>query len=325
MPAGAVHLPRARGPLSAWTIKRLSGGDAGTPPVPLPGAGFSEDLQLALYLAYEVHYSDPRFAACDEWDPALIGLRRSLETAFEAELVRHAGRPDVAPGDVPDAVVLAIESDTGPSLSRYMESRGTLDQMRRFVVHRSAYQLKEADPHSHAVARIRGAAKRSLVRIQAGEYGVEGDGHLMHSELFAGTMRALGLDSSPNAYLDEIPASGLMVSNLVSLFGLNRRWRGALVGHLAAFELTSVVPMGRYAGALRRLGARPEARRFYEVHVLADAVHEVMGLDMAREMAAAEPGTAADIVFGARCVLEVERRFAEDLLSSWGALAGTAA
>jgi hypothetical protein len=109
----------------------------------------------------------------------------------------------------------------------------------------------------------------------------------------------------------------LMVSNLISLFGLNRRWRGALVGHLAVFEMTSVEPMGRYARALERLGAPEEARRFYDVHVLADAEHEMMALEMAGAFAAAEPELAGDVLFGASAALAIEARFADDLFGRW--------
>ena len=55
-------------------------------------------------------------------------------------------------------------------------------------------------------------------------------------------------------YLDRLPGITLSTCNLVSLFGLHRRWRGALVGHLALFEMCSVGPMGRYQAALERFG-----------------------------------------------------------------------
>ena len=40
-----------------------------------------------------------------------------------------------------------VAADDGSSLSRFLQSRATVDQFREFVIHRSAYQLKEADPH----------------------------------------------------------------------------------------------------------------------------------------------------------------------------------
>ncbi len=186
-------------------------------------------------------------------------------------------------------------------------------------MHRSAYQLKEADPHSWALPRIGGRAKAALVEIQTDEYGggVEAE---MHATLFADVMGALGLDTTYGAYLDRLPGSTLATVNLISLFGLHRRWRGALVGHLAVFEMTSVVPMGRYAELCRRLGLPAEARRFYDVHVVADAVHQVVASrDLAAGFAEAEPERAGDVAFGARAVMVVEERFARSLIDAWAA------
>jgi hypothetical protein len=85
------------------------------------------------------------------------------------------------------------------------------------------------------------------------------------------------------------------------------------------FEMTSVEPMGRYARGLDRLGATPAARRFYDVHVLADAEHEVMALEMAEAFTNAEPDRLSDVLFGAGCAIAAEVRFAERLLAGWAA------
>jgi hypothetical protein len=101
------------------------------------------------------------------------------------------------------------------------------------------------------------------------------------------------------------------------MFGLSRRWRGALVGHLAVFEMTSAEPAGRYSRGLARMGAPDAARRFYDVHVLADTEHAHLAREMAVTLARDEPPLADDIVFGARCVVATERRFATALLTRW--------
>ena len=232
--------------------------------------GLGDDVQLALYLAYESHFSTlPGVVADLEWDPALIAFRRSLERAFE-DALRQAMPSWADRTPVSRAIPEILQLDDGPSLSAHMERDGTLEEMRELVVHRSAYQLKEGDGHTFAIPRLHGRAKQLLVEIQAGEYGADAPGRTMHSTLFAQTMRHLGLDDRLHAYLDVLPASALAVSNLISMFGLNRRWRGALVGHLAVFEMTSVTPMGRYTRALERLGCvgrgpsllrRPRPRR----------------------------------------------------------------
>ena len=80
----------------------------------------------------------------------------------------------------------------------------------------------------------------------------------------------------------------------MSLFGLHRRWRGAIAGHLAAFEMTSSLPNRLYGDGFRRLGLRPGATGFFDEHVEADAVHEqIAGRDLAGGLAAAEPEPGA--------------------------------
>jgi hypothetical protein len=106
----------------------------------------------------------------------------------------------------------------------------------------------------------------------------------------------------------------------MSLFGLHRRLRGALAGHLAAFEMTSSEPNRRYASGLRRLGGDSAATAFYDEHVTADAVHEqIAAHDLCGSLAASEPGLAPDILFGAAAALLLDARFAGHLLDRWAA------
>ena len=316
-------LPEPRGPLSAYLLEHLRWRPHPLDDAPAPAgpALDGDDLHLALYLCYELHYRGlPDVQDEWEWEPSLLELRRVLEAAFLRALVDEVGPPEpVSPGDVEAELHRILAGGTGPSLSGYMEQRGTLEQFREFCVHRSAYQLKEADPHTWAIPRLHGAPKAALVLIQADEYG-NGDPDAVHAERFAATMTALGLDRSYGAYLDHIPGVTLATTNLISLFGLHRRWRGALVGHLAIFEMASVAPMGRYAAALRRLGFDGEATAFYDVHVEADQVHELVAAhDLAAGFALQEPGLAGDVLFGARAIMAVEERFATALHAAWTA------
>ena len=112
----------------------------------------------------------------------------------------------------------------------------------------------------------------------------------------------------------------LATVNLMSLFGLHRRLRGAIVGHLALFEMTSSVPNRRYASGLRRLGYGEDACRFFDVHVVADAVHEsVAAVDLAGGLAKQDPRLGADVLWGARALLEIDGRWARHVMSAWGA------
>ena len=316
----APALPEPRGGLSAGVIEALSGQDELRPPPVLVGAPLDDDdLHLALYVCYELHYGS--FAGVDdrwEWDPALIGFRAQLESAFMEGLEAAVPVRDGVDGAaVADLLFALAEEDSGPSLSSYLQSEGTIEQFREFVIHRSAYQLKEADPHTWAIPRLRGAPKAAMVEIQADEYG-SGRPDRVHSTLFAKAMDALGLDSSYGAYLDRIPGVTLATVNLISRFGLHRELRGALTGHLAMFEITSPVPNRRYAGALRRFGQSEDATDFFDEHVEADSVHEqVAARDLAQGLALAAPELAAQIVFGAEALLLLEARWGAALLESW--------
>ena len=318
-------LPVPRGELSHAILDALVRDPhrlrAPDPPIPADPLA-DEDLQLALYLCYELHYRGlPGVSDHWEWEPALLTLRRRLEARFEAGLIEALGVPagEAAPEEM-DVALRAIEAeDEAPSLSKHLEREGTSAQVLEFVVHRSAYQLKEADPHSWALPRLSGAPKAAMVEIQADEYG-GGRADRIHAALFAKTMDGLGLDSTYGAYLDQIPGFTLATVNLMSLFGLHRRRRGALVGHLALFEMSSSVPNRRYAAALRRLGADDETVDFFDEHVTADAVHEaIAAVDLAGGLARQDPTLTADILWGARALVELEGRFARRLIEAWAA------
>jgi hypothetical protein len=320
-----ASLPEPRGPVSSFLLHELV-----EEPHPLPPTAVAEpadpltdeDLQLALYVCYELHYRgfddvDARW----EWEPSVLTLRGTLERMLESSLLRIAGELPrrVEPAEMDRALRAVADADDGPSLSLHLARQGTEEQVLEFVIHRSAYQLKEADPHSWALPRLGGAPKAALVELQADEYG-GGRTERIHAEMFADSMEALGLDSRYGAYLDRIPGVTLATVNVMSLFGLHRRLRGAIVGHLALFEMTSSVPNGRYAQALRRLGHGDRVTAFFDEHVEADAVHEnIAAVDLAGGLVRQDPELARDVFFGARSLVAVEARWARHLLESWEA------
>ncbi|MEV1288550.1 iron-containing redox enzyme family protein [Micromonospora sp. NPDC049679] len=325
-----MKLPPPRGPVSAALTAALQAAPHDLPAGLADGFGdgdpiTDEDLQLTLFVCYELHYRG--FDGVDdgwEWQPSLLGLRAAAEQRFESALRRLVEPlPETAPADVPRALAGLVAADDGPSLAGYLQRRATREQFCEFVMHRSVYHLKEADPHTWAIPRLGGRAKAALIEIQIDEYG-GGQLDAMHAELFRTTMSCLHLDTTYGGYLPQVPAVTLATSNLISLFGLHRRLRGALLGHLAAFEMTSSLPNRRYGNGLRRLGGSPVATRFYDEHVEADAVHEqIAAHDMCGSFAAAEPENASEVLFGAACGLAVDRLFATHLLNRWEAGEGS--
>jgi hypothetical protein len=322
-----MHLPEPRGPLSealcrdlatrtalsATTIERADR-------VAAAGACAltDEDLQIGLAVLYELHYRGFEGVSDDwEWDPALLRLRAGLERRHLAALRDLVGPVAATDEPIDRQLTALIAADDGPSLSSFMAKNGTLEQWREYLTLRSVYHLKEADPHTFAVPRLSGRAKAAMVEIQADEYG-GGTPERMHSELFAGLMRDLGLDPAYGALWDDAPAVAFASVNTMSLFGLHRRWRGAALGHLAAVEMTSSEPSRRYSAGLRRLGFDERVTVFYDEHVEADAVHEqIASVDMCGSLVADEPGLAPDVLFGAACSLAMDGVAATHLLGAW--------
>jgi Iron-containing redox enzyme len=316
-------LPAAHGPLSTAVRHALAG-----PPthdnLARIGASVRDsdpyglDLQLALCMCYELHYRG--FAGVDpawEWNPALLRLRGELERVFLAGVRRDVGPID--PGQTAEAemAAISIEPADGDGPSYYLRDTGSWQQMREYFVHRSLYHLKEGDPHAWAIPRLTGTAKAAFVAVEFDEYGA-GRGPRLHQQLFADLLTAAGLDATYLGYVDAVPAEALAAVNLMSLFGLHRRLRGAAIGHFASTEITSPPGSRRMVQALERMAAPSACIGFYSEHVEADAVHEqVVRIDVVGDLVAREPHLDADVVFGMRAHAAVENRLADKLMEAW--------
>lgn len=279
------------------------------------------DLQLTLLILYSLHYGglggwDPRW----EWQAKPLSIRLAIEERFESVLRGLLPVPELPPAEA-EAVAAELftltAGDSGPSVSKYIARQASVEQAREFVVHKSLYTLKEADPHSWAIPRLQGRAKAALVEIQADEYGGGRPDHV-HATIFASTMRGVGLSDSYGYYVNHLPALTLASFNMMSMFGLHRRLRGAITGHLAAFEMTSSIPNRFYGNGFRRLGYGPDVTWYFDEHVEADAVHEqIAGRDLAGALAEDEPDLLPDIIFGAQACLYLDGLAGAHLLDAW--------
>ena len=310
----APTLPAPRGPISEAILSMLRGSRT-EPPALEDVSPYGEDLQTALYCCYELHYRG--FEGVDddrEWDPALLAVRAELERVFLDAL-----RADVPAGTDVDGELgaLLVEHVDAFGVSHHLRRDGRPWQLREYVAHRSLYHLKEADPQSFVIPRLDGPPKAALVTVQHDEYGA-GDPERTHSKLFADMMVELGLSDVYGAYVDSAPAAMLAEVNFMSLCGLHRGLRGALIGQFATVELTSSPGSDRLVKAMRKMGCGPAAIRFYAEHVEADAVHEQL---IRREVIAPllrdEPELAPDVVFGIRAALFLADRLEEYLFHHW--------
>lgn len=323
-----LPLPTSRGPMSAFLLGLMTS-DAeprtADPIEDLCAAGVDplsdEDFQLSLFVLYELHYRgitgvDDRW----EWSPHLLDLRARLEHRFEKAITDRLG-PAAEVSTVAD-VEQALAEMTTPNprspLTSFIARRAEQHHVRELLTHRSVYHLKEADPHTWAIPRLHGKPKAALVEIQADEYG-GGRVEWVHATMFARAMRGAGLDDTYGALIDVVPGVSLAVVNAMSLFGLHRRHRGACIGHLTAFEMTSTHPNRRYAQGLRRLNYDPDVTAYFDEHVEADAIHEQIAChDMAGGLLEQDFSLAPDVLLGARAALLLDDLVAEHLLTHWG-------
>jgi hypothetical protein len=306
-------LPTSRGRLSAAVADRLLGG-----PLAPTGPDDGDDAALALWLLHELHYRG--FEGVDpdlEWDPALLGVRRELERDLERRLrADWPGPPEV---DLAAGFFDWVAGADGPSLARHVQTGADRAQVDALLRARAVYHLKEADPTTWVVPRLRGGAQAALVELQYDEYG-GGRADRLHAGLFERGLAASGLAAAYAEHVDAAPLEVLEQNNVVTMLGLHRRLRAAAVGHLAAFEATSSLPSRRMAQGLDRLGYPPAMAAYYREHVEADAVHEQVALrDVCVALVKDEPELEADVWFGAWTCLELEDRTARRFLAAWDA------
>ncbi|WP_432476140.1 iron-containing redox enzyme family protein [Nocardioides sp. GXQ0305] len=319
-----MRLPAPRGPLSRATFTALASPPPFTVDLALvrPAAAGdvlrSDDLQLTLWALYELHYRGfDEVADEHEWDPDVLRLRRELEHPFEAAVRRLAPSAVVTDQDFVGQLRLTIDTADGPPLAAFLHREADREQVLTFLRQRSLYHLKESDPHAFVVPRVDGRAKVALAELQYDEFGA-GRPEALHSRLYADALAGAGLDPTYGRYVDETPAITLAVNNLMSLFGLHRRLRGAALGHLAAFETTSSLPCRKIAAGIERVGLPPVVAAYFEEHVEADAVHEQVALrDICGAFVETEPDLAGDVLLGASACLALDAAAAGDLLAVW--------
>lgn len=215
---------------------------------------YDEDLQLALFCLYELHYSgvdgvDDRW----EWDPGLLRIRHLLETAFEARLRQGVAEVFDLEEALPRSTAEAAERLTamtcqapGTSVYDYIGREATAEQVREFLVHQSVHHGVHHLDHR----MVPQPARQLRESAQAGREAppTAGEGTV------AGIDLDLDLEAGCGAYAEWFPAVALAALNTRSMFGLNRRLRGAAAGHLAVEHLTAREPQESSARALRRLG-----------------------------------------------------------------------
>jgi hypothetical protein len=326
-----MRLPAPRGPISTALFACLSGEPGPVPsrlteladalPETTVDTRSDEDVQISLWVCYGLTYAG--FDGVDErweWQPSLLAVRGALEAVFERDAVAGVRVPeDLTPEKVPAYLMEICGPGSATAFLKFMHKDATLEQFKELVITRSIDALHEGDAHTWAIPRVSGRAKSALIEIQADEYGGGMPGR-SHAELYEILMSELDLDPAYGAYIEQIPAAALALHNLRSMFGLQQRWRGGLLGNLAATEIGSSLINRHFSEGLARLGGSKRARLFYDEHILADAVHEQLAAhDMCGAFVTDYPDEWHLVVIGALATLSVRGLFASSVVDPWAA------
>lgn len=328
----APRLPRQRGPVSQWLVQRLAWSEAASA-TPQPseevvrGSGIlsDDDRLMALWVAQGL--SCHGFAGVDarcEVDPDVVALRLALEDALESDLSRVVA-PVVARHltSATDDLVRTLfdlpraEFTEAPSIASFARREMSHQQWREMLILKSAYQLKEGDPHTFAIPRLPDEAKLPLLEIQFDEYG---NGRLsdQHSRIFAEAMRSVELSDRYGDYCDAWPCEVLAANTALGWWASRREWVGAVAGHLAFIETTSSLPCQEYVAGARRLKLPEQAHRYFGEHVEADAAHEQIAIrQMCTAVAAADPAGTEKVLYGFLSGLYLEGRVAQAAVGAW--------
>ena len=289
---------------------------------PITDAATDDDLQLALFCVYELHYRGLAGVAEEwEWHPELVAVRHEWEQVLLAGLESEVGAPHSLQQRSAEATVARLvetaRHGSGPALGEHLMREAGVEQLRELLVHRCFVELRAGDLHAWALPRVSGAAKTALLGLQAEVYGW-GRRSSTQAALFAGLMRSWQLEPDYGCYLDRVPGVTLLSTNLLSLLGLNRRWRGALVGHLAASQVSGWLPEARLAHGHRRLGGSDEGGRYFDERLRGDGDRERRATtELVGALVAQQPGLSGDVLFGARCAGLVQDLLAAHLLPRW--------
>lgn len=317
-------LPTARGPFSTAVLSALTDG---TPAPAAPTSKdvlFDDDVQIALATIHELRFHGVQgIADGAELRPDIHALRLELDEQLLATVRELVTVPEITDASEVSGYIkercLPQKTSVEESLGRRLSAQGTLAEFREYFVHRSLYLLREADAHSYAIPWLETEAKFALLEIQFDEYG-SGRRKDVHAQLFANTMASVGLSPEYGHYIDAIPAITLADLNMLNAYTTSRAYRGQLMGNLCALEGTSSLGSKAVSARLKRLGLGDDTRRFYDIHVLADAVHEeVAATDLAGRMAASDPGAAAGVLEGVESYFAMEQLVGGWILESWKA------
>jgi hypothetical protein len=251
--------------------------------------------RLMLFWFDDLHHYD------NDRSPYLHRLRAKIEDAWQTWELSQVPNQRTLAAAVPLALRTRTAEDVDPLPSagcRYFRDRAPLAAYRRLVAIASLDGLVEASQLSRTLGGVSNAVHGTLTRLLIEEYG-GGREARKHSTYFRTMMEGLGMDPTPEAYVDLVPWEVMACINHSFLVSDRRRLFLRYVGGLLHTEMSVPATFRCYLGAAQRLGLPAAATTYWELHIKEDARHGPWMLEeVALPLAARYPADAWEIVLG---------------------------
>ncbi len=225
------------------------------------------------------HWNHRRLATAspsEDWRQEISENARMqrLEGEFvEAFRAMIASQMEDVPTD-PEGFIAWFEAlkDHGPGqwdpLFDWLEGEASVEDLKWFLTQEAAGEAGFDDLVAMTQVKVPDRAKLELARNYWDEMG-RGNARGMHGPMLTRTTDMLGLTPTIDATLWQ----SLCLANTMTAFATNRRYVWQSIGALGVVELTAPTRVACVDAGLKRVGAPPEARKYFALHAQLDIEH----------------------------------------------------
>jgi len=238
----------------------------------------------------------------NESSPYLFGIQAQIESAWQVWESNQTNIKQInTVTEIKKALRDKVAEDLNPKSSMeglYFRNEMTKTGYRRLLAITSLDGLVEASQLSRVLGGVANEVQAMLTRIFFEEYG-KGNLIKKHSSFFITMLEEFKMHTQPEAYFDLAPWE--VLANINQSFFLCERKRNFLryIGSLLFFEVSVPAAFKNYQLAGERLGLRPKAINYWELHIKEDERHGQWMLDdVALPLVERYPDLAWEMVSG---------------------------
>ena len=205
----------------------------------------------------------------------LQSIQHRIEDAWQAWELSQINVNQLKKLDIYQALSDRAAADLEPEISstgRYFAEEMTEAGYRRVLEIASLDGLVEASQLSRTLGGVANEISSVLTRLLVEEYG-GGKLSRKHSTHFATMLTELGMNTEPEAYLDQVPWEVLATINHSFLLSERKRFFLRYVGGLLYTEISVPSSFSPYQTAGERLGLSKEAIAYWNLHIKVDILH----------------------------------------------------